>query len=200
MKLRKKKVVPEEVDCRYCTEYIRSVGCTALKCPYIKERIEAGMIGYAELIANTFSFRPNLYRRLQTAIKYFPGTLWADDGHESRFLYATAGSYDIFLKPRYYAAVYLLTADEDLYRRCSCCFMRSGVYFRNIRIQGISTFGYTLYSYAKKLYSGKTDLPIGELIDEETIPEEAFTLIVNAAMIAKFGTDIFNITKTTTET
>lgn len=199
MKIRKKKAVPDEVDCRYCTEYIHPVGCTALKCPYFRERIEAGTVGYEELIANTFYYRTELYRRLQTSIKTFPGTMWADDEHESRFLYATAGSYDVFLTPHYYAAVYLLTADADLYHRCSGCFMKSGVYFRNVRIQGISPFGYTLYSYAKMLNSGRKKLPTDELTDTETISDEAFTLIVNAAIIAKFGTDILKTTKTTTE-
>ena len=103
------------------------------------------------------------------------------------------------MKPGYYAAVYLLTADEDLYKRCSQCFMRSSIHFKNIRIQGIGTFGYTLLSYARKLYGGKSDIPMEELLDEEIIPQEEFTLIVNAMMIAKHGTDIFKIHKTTTE-
>ncbi|MBQ8400950.1 MAG: hypothetical protein IJX14_03380 [Clostridia bacterium] len=199
MKIRKKKAIPEEVACQYCTEYIKPIGCTAPECIILTERLEAGVVGYEELISTTFNYNRTLFRRLQTCIKYFPGTLWRDEYHESRFLYATAGCCDIFMKPKYYAAVYLLTADEDLYKRCSRCFMRSGISFRNVRIQGIGTFGYTLLAYAKKLYGGMTDLPMGELLDDETIPQEEFTLIVNAMMIVKHGTDIFKIDKTTTE-
>ena len=103
------------------------------------------------------------------------------------------------MKPGYYAAVYLLTADEDLYKRCSQCFLRSSITFKNVRIQGIGTFGYTLLFYAKKLYGGRNDLPMGELLDEEIIPQEEFTLIVNAMMLNRHGRDIFNISKTATE-
>lgn len=199
MKIRKKKAVPAEVNCRDCTEYIHSVGCIAPGCIILPERLEAGVVGYEELVSTTFNYNRILFRRLQTSIKYFPGSLGRDEYHESRFLYATAGCREIFMKPGYYAAVYLLTADEDLYKRCSQCFLRSSINFKNVRIQGIGTFGYTLLSYAKKLYGGRNDLPMGELLDEEIIPQKEFTLIVNAIMLNRHGRDIFNISKTATE-
>ena len=199
MKIRKKKAVPEEVNCRDCTEYIHSVGCIAPGCIILPERLEAGVVGYEELVSTTFNYNRILFRRLQTSIKYFPGSLWRGKYHESRFLYATAGCREIFMKPGYYAAVYLLTADEDLYKRCSQCFLRSSINFKNVRIQGIGTFGYTLLSYAKKLYGGRNDLTMGELLDEEIIPQEEFTLIVNAIMLNRHGRDIFYISKTATE-
>ena len=199
MKIRKSKAVPAEVNCRDCTEYIPSLGCIAPGCIILPERLEAGVVGYEELISTTFNYNRILFRRLQTSIKYFPGSLWRDEDHESRFLYATAGFREIFTKPGYYAAVYLLTADEDLYKRCSQCFLRSSINFKNVRIPGIGTFGYTLLSYAKKLYGGRNDLPMGELLDEEIIPQEEFTLIVNAMMLNRHGRDIFNISKTATE-
>lgn len=199
MKIRKKKAVPEEVNCRDCTEYIHSVGCIAPGCIILPERLEAGVVGYEELISTTFNYNQILFRRLQTSIKYFPGSLWRDEDHESRFLYATAGCREIFVKPGYYAAVYLLTADEDLYKRCSQCFLRNSINFQKVRIQGIGTLGYTLLSYAKKLYGGRNDLPMGELLDEEIIPQDEFTLIVNAMMLNRHGRDIFNISKTATE-
>ena len=199
MKIRKSKAVLAEVNCRDCTEYIRPVGCIAPECIIFPERLEAGVVGYEELISTTFNYNRILFSRLQTSIKYFPGSLWRDENHESRFLYATAGCREVFVKPGYYAAVYLLTADEDLYKRCSQCFLRSSINFKNVRIQGIGTFGYTLLSYAKKLYGGRNDLPMGELLDEEIIPQEEFTLIVNAMMLNQHGRDIFNISKTATE-
>ena len=199
MKIRKSKAVPAEVNCRDCTEYIHSVGCVAPGCIILPERLEAGVVGYEELISSTFNYNRILFCRLQTSIKYFPGSLWRDENHESRFLYATAGCREVFVKPGYYAAVYLLTAEEDLYKRCSQCFLRSSINFKNVRIQGIGTFGYTLLSYAKKLYGGRNDLPMGELLDEEIIPQEEFTLIVNAMMLNRHGRDIFNISKTATE-
>ena len=36
---------PEHVDCRLCTEYAgKKKGCTAQGCPWLAERIEAGVV------------------------------------------------------------------------------------------------------------------------------------------------------------
>lgn len=34
---------PEDVSCVLCTEYVKKLGCTALSCPCLAERMEAGM-------------------------------------------------------------------------------------------------------------------------------------------------------------
>ena len=98
----------------------------------------------------------------------------------------------------YYAAVYLLTSNDDLYKRSSRCFLKSRLYLRDFRIQGISPYNYTLFAYARLLYSGKTNLPMTELVDGWSVPPEAFRFIVNAVIIAKHGVETLNITKTTT--
>ena len=73
---KKKKAIPEEVNCRDCTEYIRPIGCIAPECIIFPERLEAGVVGYEELVSTTFNYNRILFRRLQTSIKYFPGSLW----------------------------------------------------------------------------------------------------------------------------
>ena len=40
------KYSPQDVSCQLCTEYVKKVGCTALRCPWLAERIEAGVVGY----------------------------------------------------------------------------------------------------------------------------------------------------------
>lgn len=192
------KPTPEEVDCRYCTEYFKGE-CKAPTCPYLAERIEVGAVGYQEMLTNTFPYHKVLMFRLQRLIKYFPGTMWRDDSHKQRFhLAATCCDYQCATNT-YYAALYLLTADEPMYKRCSRCFMRSGLCMENIDIQGISPLDYTLYSYARKLNAGETDFPVTELIDGWSVPSEVFRYIVNAVMIGKHGVAVLNITKTTTE-
>ncbi len=47
------KYSPEDVSCHLCTEYVKKVGCTALRCPWLAERIEAGVVGYREAISST---------------------------------------------------------------------------------------------------------------------------------------------------
>ncbi len=42
------KYTPEDVDCKLCTEYVKKFGCTACGCPWMAERIEAGVVGYRE--------------------------------------------------------------------------------------------------------------------------------------------------------
>ena len=48
------KYKPEDVSCVLCTEYVKKLGCTALSCPCLAERMEAGTVGYAEAVAELF--------------------------------------------------------------------------------------------------------------------------------------------------
>ena len=43
MHIRDYKYTAEDVDCRYCTEF-RHGRCGAIKCPWLNERIEAGVV------------------------------------------------------------------------------------------------------------------------------------------------------------
>ena len=44
------KYTPKDVSCQLCTEYVKKLGCTALRCPWLAERIEAGVVGYESLV------------------------------------------------------------------------------------------------------------------------------------------------------
>ncbi len=59
------KYTPKDVSCQLCTEYVKKLGCTALRCPWLAERIEAGVVGYREAVLETFP--PGADQR------YFPG-------------------------------------------------------------------------------------------------------------------------------
>lgn len=48
------KYTPKDVSCQLCTEYVKKLGCTALRCPWLAERIEAGVVGYREAVLETF--------------------------------------------------------------------------------------------------------------------------------------------------
>ncbi len=78
------KYTPADVDCKLCTEYIKKFGCTACGCPWIAERIEAGVVGYAEVVRQMFSHDRRLMARLEPLIRDFPGMLWQDDRHRQR--------------------------------------------------------------------------------------------------------------------
>ena len=52
------KYTPKDVSCQLCTEYVKKLGCTALRCPWLAERIEAGVVGYREAVLETVPPRP----------------------------------------------------------------------------------------------------------------------------------------------
>lgn len=49
MYIRRFKYKPDDVDCRLCTEF-KKRKCTLEGCPWIAERIEAGVVSYAEAV------------------------------------------------------------------------------------------------------------------------------------------------------
>ena len=119
--IRAYKYTPEDVKCEYCTEY-RKRRCGAVHgCPWLAERVEAGVVGYKEAVSETFASRPLYSYRLNSAIRRFNGSLWRDSEHERRMTYQKAvfGFRRKRDTPAYYAALYLLTATKGLCDRTS---------------------------------------------------------------------------------
>lgn len=77
------KYTPKDVSCQLCTEYVKKLGCTALRCPWLAERIEAGVVGYREAVLETFPHERRLFQRLNLLIKHYPGSLWSNEQHDS---------------------------------------------------------------------------------------------------------------------
>lgn len=84
------KYTPKDVSCQLCTEYVKKLGCTALRCPWLAERIEAGVVGYREAVLETFPHEHRLFQRLNLLIKHYPGSLWSNEQHERRMQYQCA--------------------------------------------------------------------------------------------------------------
>ena len=84
------KYTPKDVSCQLCTEYVKKLGCTALRCPWLAERIEAGVVGYRESVLETFPHERRLFHRLNLLIKHYPGSLWINEQHERRMQYQCA--------------------------------------------------------------------------------------------------------------
>ena len=84
------KYTPKDVSCQLCTEYVKKLGCTALRCPWLAERIEAGVVGYREAVLETFPHERRLFQRLNLLIKHYPGSLWSCEQHERRMQYQWA--------------------------------------------------------------------------------------------------------------
>lgn len=191
------KYRPEDVDCRYCTDYSRKHGCRSAHCPYLSERIEAGVVGYGEAVAETFKAVPAIRYRLAYLTSTFPGTMWSDGGHERRMNAVSyyAGHNRKRDTNEYFAALYLLSADRDLYRRTMSCHNRSTIRFEKAHRRGISTRGYTLLGAAKTIYLGTNDLTPEDLTNTEIIDTDTFRLIINALLIVRYGVNALEITQ-----
>ena len=109
------KYKPEDVSCVLCTEYVKKLGCTALSCPCLAERVEAGTVGYAEAVAELFPYRPRLTARIMRLAESFPGTMWQDDAHRKRMetLRLLLGCRKERDTPEFFAALYLLTSNKE---------------------------------------------------------------------------------------
>lgn len=110
----------EDVECKFCTEYRgKKRGCAHAVCPWLAERIEAGVVGYEEALLDSFPHNPRLGAKLRTAVQLFHGSLWLNEGHRQRMetLKAREGFQRRRDTPAYFAAMYLLTADPDTANR-----------------------------------------------------------------------------------
>ena len=185
---------PEHVRCCLCTEYDPKAGCTAQGCPWLSERIEAGVVGYFEAVCETFAFRGILPARLRHVIADFPGTLWRDSQHPERMERAKArlGYSRRRDTPAFYAALFLLTSSAGLWQRTVNCFYRHGFEAAYADRREISLQDYTLLSAARDLYSG-TIPTAQDLPDRDLVDDEALRLIVNATLIARYGLPALDI-------
>lgn len=85
------------------------------------------------------------------------------------------------------SALYLLTANQRLWRTAEGAVRRNRICFEQIRPKGSTEEGYALYCAAKDLYLGTKNLTIRDLADPELIPPKLFILICNGMAIRRLG-------------
>ena len=192
------RYTPKDVNCKLCTEY-RGKRNRCPACPWIAERIEAGAVGYEEAVRDAFprdkGDDPHLDGRLNAVIFSFPGSMFLDGEHRKRMeeLKIRMGFRRRRDTPAWYAAMYLLTSNRTLRDRSVNCFCKHGIEFRYATVKGISPHDYTLLSAAKDLYSGASGIELNALVNKEVVDTLAFTLIINAVMIARYGCAVLEI-------
>ena len=163
---------PGDVDCTLCTKYGgKKRGCTVKACPWLAERIEAGVVGYEEALFLTPAHEQRMER------------VKAEQGYRRRRS-----------TPAYYAAMYLLTANEDLYRRAANCFCKHGIEFGYADLRGIPPHDFTLFSAARDIYTDSSGTMVSDLANAEVVDTLAFSLIVNALLVARYGCPVLKIT------
>ena len=199
MYIRKFTYSAEDVDCNLCTEYTRKIGCRHEVCPFLAERIEAGVVSYQSAVKAMIPRRSILWNRLSALLQNYPGHLWADGNHKTRMeLFNHQLGYNKSRNtPSYYAAMFLLTSNQALFNRTGNCFYRSGIEFGYATLGGMSPHNQALYTAAKGLRNAR-GVTEAELADPSQIDDAAFRLIINAMLIAKYGTDVFKLKGETT--
>ena len=90
----------------------------------------------------------------------------------------------------YAAAVFLLSADENLWDRVSRKVPDTGIYFERIKLGSVTLEQYILFHAARDVYQGTRHIRLSELADRELIPDEILKLIVNAFVIEKCGVEM----------
>ena len=165
---------------------------------YFKEA-EADEIKYKDLIQDCFR-KIKIYalkHRLKFITNNFKGELFSNNAHKERF-YSELNKNnmdinDIF--PRYIATLFLLTADEVLWKLSEHSVGINRFDFAQIHLKQISTNGYALYQTAKTIWIGKEFIKINEIADEDLINDLTFKAIINAVLITRYGADVFLIMK-----
>src|SRR5699024_2372490 len=90
------------------------------------------------------------------------------------------------------AALFLLTAYEDIWRRMIWKFDARGFDFQSAQLSGIQPELHSVYQAAKAISTGSHSITLAELASPELVTDEAFHLIVCALLLAKYGDAILN--------
>ena len=187
----------EATDCKNCLSYHK--GCTETACPWLAERLEAGAVPYRELLKICFENLRNkrMKARLRRLSACYGGGWFYDSAHKKRFQMAQAAMRLNLssMPPTYAAALFLLTADAQLWQCAEKGATPHGFHFGQMRLRNSSTEAYALYQTAKSLYTGVERITMSELADPEIIDDALFATIINGILIARFGTDVFKIGK-----
>ena len=95
------------------------------------------------------------------------------------------------------AALFLLTAYEDIWRRVIWKFDSSGFDFQSVRLSGIQPELYSVYQAAKAISFGSRNITTADLASPELVTDEAFQLIICALLLAKYGDAILSFERKT---
>jgi len=119
------------------------------------------------------------------------GSFFADSDHKNFF--AEFIKNNPFGGSRFYAAVFLLSAEFDLRKRSETALINGAVDFGKIDLKGISADGYALYKAAKTVYTQNPEITSEELFDNELVDDLILYIIFNGFLIAENGIKILEL-------
>ena len=189
----------DDVRCKDCTRYNSGHPCHLNECVCLEGRIEAGVVELNTLAWECFGgrmFRP-LQRRLRDELNRQPFRFFLSAAHRERWTHWKIRCYG--MSERNAAALFLLTADEELWQRVLWHFDSSGFDFPAIRLSGIHPELYSIYQAAKTISVGGDNIVIEDLAFSELVGDRAFRLILGALLLCRYGEVVLNLERKTEE-
>lgn len=182
----------KDVDCQYCTNYSQENLCPLCECICLGERIEAGTLSLEKVIQDCLrgKLRMRLCKRLAQEIYPYPLRSFRSDEHRNRWMHWRTRYRR--LSQRNQAALFLLTAYDDIWRRVIWKVEDDGFDFDFVQLAGIVPELYSVYQAAKSISTGSQNITIADLASRELVTDEAFQLIICALLLAKYGDVILN--------
>ena len=182
----------KDVDCQYCTNYSQENLCPLCECICLGERIEAGTLSLEKVIQDCLrgKLRMRLWKRLAQEIYPYPLRSFRSDEHCNRWMHWRTRYRR--LSQRNQAALFLLTAYDDIWRRVIWKVEDDSFDFDSVQLAGIVPELYSVYQAAKSISAGSQNITIADLASRELVTDEAFQLIICALLLAKYGDVILN--------
>ena len=138
-----------------------------------------------------------LQRRLRDELNRQPFRFFLSDAHRERWTHWKNRCCG--MSERNAAALFLLTADEELWQRVLWHFDSSGFDFPAIRLSGIHPELYSIYQAAKTISVGGDNIVIEDLAFSELVSDRAFQLILGALLLCRYGEVVLNLERKTEE-
>ena len=139
------------MECEYCIEW-RHRRCQAAGCPWLGERIEAGVVSYASAVRELFWNVADeaFIQRLGALVLNFRGSFWLNAEHEfnTRLLLRSVG-YEAWRNPRFFAVLYLFGSNRALLKRAWNACMPHGFEPMFLVMRGVSAHDYALIQAAR---------------------------------------------------
>lgn len=115
-------------------------------------------------------------------------SIYKDSKHRKRFkeiLNSSIGR-QMMKDRRFLASVFLLSADENLWKQVKGNVTDSSINYEEIKIEGITLDQYIFLQAAKDIYLDRHLVSVEDLEDKELVSDAAFRLVL-AAYAVKFG-------------
>lgn len=177
----------KDCECEFCL-YFRRGKCISPSCPFINERIMAGVSDIKDMSEEATAepeYSPFEIRQKNCPINSVFPFAFRNEKHYAAFMTAIGEeqSDNSFL-----AAVYLLTADGQLWNAVRHSVGKHGdIRFSKMHTKGLGIAEYSLLCSAKDLYLGTEYIRISDITNRKIVPDRVYGLICNAMAIRRFG-------------